>query len=147
MAQAIFPPQLDGVAAAASGSNPENTAFSQRWQKSGREQRLNGDLSLHTDAMAHPPPEQFTRRILGAMSRLIVRCQLQACLGLVVALGIAATRTEKLIAEMQSSLPHLAVITLSPPDHAVPEPFDPARVPPSGGMAARLLAGISVKPA
>jgi hypothetical protein len=79
------------------------------------------------------------------MFRLIVRSQLQVLLGLVVALGIAATRTEKLIAEMLSSLPHRAGIVLSTGDHAVPEPFDPARVPPSGGMAARLLAGINAK--
>jgi hypothetical protein len=79
------------------------------------------------------------------MFRLAVRSQVQVLLGLVVALGIAATRTEKLIAELQSSLPHLAGIVLSPDDHAVPEPFDPARVPPSGGMAARLLAGINLK--
>jgi hypothetical protein len=80
-----------------------------------------------------------------AMFRLIVRNQLQALLGLAVALGIAATRTEKLIAEMESSLPHKAGITLSIGDLSLPEPFDPARVPPSGGMAARLLAGISAK--
>jgi hypothetical protein len=76
---------------------------------------------------------------------LIVRSPLQAVLGIVVALGIAATRTEKLIVEMQSDLPHLAGFVLSATSHALPEPFDPARVPPSGGMAARLLAGINVK--
>ena len=81
------------------------------------------------------------------MIRLFARNQVQVLLGLAVALGIAATRTEKLIAEMQSSLPHEAGVLLSTGGHAVPEPFDPARVPPSGGMAARLLAGINVKPA
>lgn len=79
------------------------------------------------------------------MSRLTVRKPLQALLGLAVALGIAATRTEKLIAELESSLPPLAGFMLSSTRHSLPEPFDPARVPPSGGMAARLLAGISVK--
>ncbi|MGE0241911.1 MAG: hypothetical protein AB7F09_16370 [Parvibaculaceae bacterium] len=80
------------------------------------------------------------------MFRLPIRNTLQAFFGLVVAVGIAATRTEKLFAEMQASLPHAADIVLSSADHALPEPFDPARVPASGGMAARLLAGISVKP-
>jgi hypothetical protein len=79
------------------------------------------------------------------MSRLVVRNRLQVLLGLAIASGIAATRTEKLIAEMRSSLPHRAAIVLSTGDHAPPEPFDPARVPTSGGIAARLLAGISVK--
>lgn len=81
------------------------------------------------------------------MFRLVARNQLQVLVGLAVAFGIAATRTEKLIAEMQSSLPHGVGVALSTGHHAVPEPFDPARVPPSGGMAARLLAGINVKPA
>ena len=79
------------------------------------------------------------------MFRLVARSKLQAVLGLVLALGIAATRTEKLFAEMQSSLPHEAGVALFSADHAVPEHFDPARVPQSGGMASRLLAGISVK--
>jgi hypothetical protein len=78
------------------------------------------------------------------MCRTIVCKPLQPLLGVIVALGIAATRTEKLIAEMQLGLPHLAGFVLSTTGHAVPEPFDPARVPPSGGMAARLLAGINV---
>jgi hypothetical protein len=77
--------------------------------------------------------------------RLFSRKNLQIVLGLSVALGIAATRTEKVLAGMQSSLPHQAAIVLSAINHALPEPFDPARVPPSGGMASRLLAGISAK--
>lgn len=81
------------------------------------------------------------------MFRLAARSKLQVLLGLMVALGIAATRTEKLFAEMQASLPHPGGFVLSSPDHIFPERFDPARVPASGGMAARLLAGISVKPA
>lgn len=79
------------------------------------------------------------------MFRLVARSKLQALLGLVVALGILATRSEKLFAEMQASLPHAGGLALSSPDHTLPERFDPARVPASGGMAARLLAGISVK--
>jgi hypothetical protein len=79
------------------------------------------------------------------MFRFIVRSPLQALLGLAVAFGIGATRTEKLIAEIWSDMPHRTGIVLSTGDHALPEPFDPARVPPSGGMASRLLAGICVK--
>jgi hypothetical protein len=81
------------------------------------------------------------------MRRLPAVKTLQIAFGLVVAFGIAATRTEKLFAEMQSSLHHSSGLALSTLGHNLPEPFDPARVPPSGGMAARLLAGISVKPA
>lgn len=79
------------------------------------------------------------------MPRLEPRKFLQIVLGLAVALGIAATRTEKIFAEMQSSLPHEAGTVATLLGHTVPEPFDPARVPQSGGMASRLLAGISVK--
>ena len=81
------------------------------------------------------------------MFRLDARKYLQVGLGLAVAFGIAATRTEKLLAEMQSSLllHHETGLVLTSTEHDLPEPFDPARVPPSGGMAARLLAGISVK--
>jgi len=80
------------------------------------------------------------------MFRLDARKYLQVGLGLAVAFGIAATRTEKLLAEMQSSLLHHETgLALTSTEHDLPEPFDPARVPPSGGMAARLLAGISVK--
>jgi hypothetical protein len=90
---------------------------------------------------------EFAAEDAVAMFRLITRRKLQTTLGLVLAIGIAATRTEKLLAEMQSSLPHEAGILISSVDHTLPEPFDPARVPQSGGMASRLLAGISVKPA
>lgn len=78
------------------------------------------------------------------MSRLTPRKNLQIALGLLVAVGIAATRTEKLFVEMQTSLPHETGMVMSAQGHNVPEPFDPARVPQSGGMAARLLAGIAV---
>ncbi|MFZ5676960.1 MAG: hypothetical protein ACOZAM_28700 [Pseudomonadota bacterium] len=76
------------------------------------------------------------------MSRLFTRKNLQVALGLVVAIGIAATRTEKLFVEMQASLPHETDRMISGLGHNLPEPFDPARVPQSGGMASRLLAGI-----
>ncbi|MGE0005892.1 MAG: hypothetical protein AB7S92_09890 [Parvibaculaceae bacterium] len=79
------------------------------------------------------------------MLPLIARRNLEAAFGLAVALGIAATRTEKLFAEMQASLPHEASAALSSTGHPRPEPFDPSRVPASGGMASRLLAGIAVK--
>lgn len=78
------------------------------------------------------------------MSRLFARRNVQVALGLLVALGIAATRTEKLLAEMEASLPHEAGKAIGGAGHALPVPFDPARVPLSGGMASRLLAGIGV---
>jgi hypothetical protein len=57
----------------------------------------------------------------------------------------ASRRAEKLSTEMHSNLPHEMPWVLSPADRTLPAPLDPARVPQSGGMAARLLAGISVK--
>ena len=62
-------------------------------------------------------------------------------LGLTVALGIAATRSEKLFVETLAGLPAAPVFVM--PESGIP--FDPRRVPQSGGMAARLLAGIEVK--
>jgi hypothetical protein len=62
-------------------------------------------------------------------------------LGLMVALGIAATRAEKLFAETLDGRP-------AAPAFVMPvsgTPFDPRRVPQSGGMASRLLAGVKVK--
>lgn len=79
------------------------------------------------------------------MSRLFSRKTLEVAFGLCVIFGVAATRTEKLFAEMQLALPDRAGATISSPAQGLPELFDPARVPVSGGMAARLLAGISVK--
>lgn len=79
------------------------------------------------------------------MLRLFSPRKLQTVFGLVLALGIAATRTEKLWAEIQLDFPHESVALITSTGHPLPEPFDPARVPPSGGMASRLLAGISVK--
>jgi hypothetical protein len=108
------------------------------------ERQLNEHLRLHTAAKAHRPRIIHLHRIR-AVFRLFARKNLQIVLGLAVALGIAATRTEKVLVEVQTRLPHHAGIVLSAIDHALPEPFDPARVPPSGGMASRLLAGVSVK--
>ena len=79
------------------------------------------------------------------MSCLNARNYLQITLGLTVAFGIAATRTEKLFTEMQANLPHEMGVALSSAGHDLPERFEPARVPQSGGMASRLLAGITVK--
>jgi hypothetical protein len=66
-----------------------------------------------------------------------------AAMSLVIAVGLGAARTEKLWVEV------LAGLDLPAPEismaHENPAPFDPKRVPQSGGMASRLLAGISVK--
>lgn len=72
------------------------------------------------------------------------RKNLRIVIGLTVAFSIAATRTEKLFAEMQASVPRQTTVMFSAVDHALPQPFDPERVPQSGGMASRLLAGIGV---
>lgn len=67
---------------------------------------------------------------------------LRTTLGLVIALGLGAARTEKIWAEAFNGLDlrptHVSLI------HKNHEPFDPRRVPPSGGMASRLLSGITV---
>ena len=106
--------------------------------------QLNCSLSLHTGAEVHPLSNASHQRI-SVVFRSPARKNLQTALGLVVALAILATRTEKLFAEIEASLPHKAVAMAMSADHALPQPFDPARVPQSGGMAARLLAGISAK--
>lgn len=67
---------------------------------------------------------------------------LRVALGLVVAVGITASRTEKLFVEVLGDLPSAVHYSGQAP---VQEPFDPARVPQSGGMASRLLAGITAK--
>lgn len=63
-----------------------------------------------------------------------------AAMVLAVALGLV--RTEKTWAEV------LGGLDMQPTQvsliHGHQEPFDPRRVPPSGGMASRLLAGIIV---
>ena len=64
-------------------------------------------------------------------------------LALLIILGLGLARTEKTWAEALGGLDlHPTQVSLA---HDHPEPFDPRRVPPSGGMASRLLAGIFVK--
>ena len=59
---------------------------------------------------------------------------------MVIAVGLGLGRTEKIWAEALNGLDwqptHVSMV------HSHPEPFDPRRVPASGGMASRLLAGI-----
>ena len=61
---------------------------------------------------------------------------------MVIAVAIGLVRTEKTWAEALGGLDfqptHVSMV------HDQPAPFDPRRVPPSGGMASRLLAGIIV---
>jgi hypothetical protein len=68
---------------------------------------------------------------------------LRIALGVIIALGLGAARSEKIWAESLNGL-HGGETTISQL-HQGHEPFDPRRVPQSGGMASRLLAGIIVK--
>jgi len=61
---------------------------------------------------------------------------------MVIALAIGLVRTEKTWAEAFNGLDWQPTQVSMVHDH--PEAFDPRRVPPSGGMASRLLAGIIV---
>ena len=61
---------------------------------------------------------------------------------MVIAVAIGLVRTEKTWAEALGGLDFQPTHVSMVHDH--PEPFDPRRVPPSGGMASRLLAGIIV---
>ena len=61
---------------------------------------------------------------------------------MVIALALGLVRTEKTWAEALGGLDFQPTHVSAAHDH--PEPFDPRRVPPSGGMASRLLAGIIV---
>jgi hypothetical protein len=61
---------------------------------------------------------------------------------MVIAVAIGLVRTEKTWAEAFNSLDWQSTQVSMVHDH--PEAFDPRRVPPSGGMASRLLAGIIV---
>lgn len=70
---------------------------------------------------------------------------LRLALGVLIALGLAASRSEKVWAEALNDLHSGAPVLCLP--HEGHAPFDPRRVPQSGGMASRLLAGIQVKPA
>ena len=68
---------------------------------------------------------------------------LRASLGLVLAITLGLARTEKVWASDEVRLPQ-SEITCGLPSEGTP-PFDPRRVPQSGGMASRLLSGITVK--
>jgi hypothetical protein len=68
---------------------------------------------------------------------------LRMTLGLIVAIGLLGARTEKIWTEVLGHL-DLAPSHLSQSKQGH-EPFDPRRVPQSGGMASRLLAGIKVR--
>lgn len=61
---------------------------------------------------------------------------------MVIAVAIGLVRTEKTWAEAFNGLDWQPTHVSTVQDH--PEPFDPRRVPASGGMASRLLAGIIV---
>lgn len=68
---------------------------------------------------------------------------LRIALGVTIALGLGAARSEKIWAEVLGDLRGgEAAVSHLQQGHA---PFDPRRVPQSGGMASRLLAGIMVK--
>ena len=68
---------------------------------------------------------------------------LRIALGVIIAVGLGAARSEKIWAEALCDL-QTGDAAISQP-HEGHEPFDPRRVPQSGGMASRLLAGIIVK--
>ncbi len=68
---------------------------------------------------------------------------LRIALGVIIAFGLGAARSEKVWAEILGDLQGgQTAISQLQQGHA---PFDPRRVPQSGGMASRLLAGITIK--
>lgn len=69
---------------------------------------------------------------------------LVAALSLVLAVSTGLARTEKIWAQNLNDL-HSVSPGLHMPSPQGHEPFDPRRVPQTGGGASRLLAGISVK--
>jgi hypothetical protein len=78
------------------------------------------------------------------MNRLNQSPKIVAVLGFVLAVSLGVARSEKVWADV---LGHAATSPISCENgEQGHEPFDPRRVPPSGGMASRLLAGIAVKP-
>jgi hypothetical protein len=77
------------------------------------------------------------------MNRLNQSPKIAAILGLVIAASLGVARSEKVWAEV---LGHQGPGPLGYENSALGhQPFDPRRVPQSGGMASRLLAGFTVK--
>jgi hypothetical protein len=68
---------------------------------------------------------------------------IRTALGLTVAIGLCGARTEKIWTEIFGHLDLTASHISQPLTDR--EPFDPNRVPQSGGMASRLLSGIKAK--
>jgi len=69
---------------------------------------------------------------------------LRIALSLSLAIGIGLARTEKIWAQNLDGL-DTAPVSISMPTPEGHEPFDPRRVPQTGGGASRLLAGLNVK--
>ena len=65
-------------------------------------------------------------------------------MSLVLAMTVGLARTEKIWAQNLNGL-QVAPVSVAMPAGEGHEPFDPRRVPQSGGAGSRLLAGISVK--
>jgi hypothetical protein len=78
------------------------------------------------------------------MRRHLDTTAFRIALSLILAIGIGLARTEKIWAQNLSGL-HTGAASLEMPRKQGHEPFDPRRVPQSGGAASRLLAGIIVK--
>ena len=78
------------------------------------------------------------------MTRLTQFNSLRITLSLLLATGIGLARTEKIWAQNLDGL-DTAPTSVSMPAPEGHEPFDPRRVPQTGGGASRLLAGLNVK--
>jgi hypothetical protein len=88
--------------------------------------------------------KSFAEPGLKPMNRLNQSPKIVAILGLVIAVSLGVARSEKVWAE---ALGHTNSSPLGYGNgEQGHEPFDPRRVPQSGGMASRLLAGITAKP-
>ena len=78
------------------------------------------------------------------MTRLTHIASFRIALSLLLAFGTGLARTEKIWAQDLDGL-HVASASVSMPTRQGHEPFDPRRVPQSGGGASRLLAGLNVR--
>lgn len=78
------------------------------------------------------------------MSRIVQNKTIVAALSLALALTTGLARTEKVWAQNQNDLGALPLEVHMPKGEGH-EPFDPKRVPQSGGGASRLLSGLAVK--